>query len=1857
MDPNRGTSIASTTTARFPPIAARGGSFLPPVSQPPTRPISRRPSVGSSSLLPTPLASPSPHQSGLPSPGASHPAASFSPLNSKSSGYHDRDQHLNGSIGGRTGLKQPTHDAAAAATSYSELGVGKPGSLPTSLAPFQQQQQKQQHSAYPSGPYEANALSPTHTTYSTDKLSGMVQTDSPQPYRGRSSVDYPSTQSTPKGKEVARSPGLWRNTHASSQSSPHRTERKSSWGGTAKPLLRPESELSIGSPIQDGTPIHLYPSSPNGGRGAPLSPPPRPAPPTEEPLFLSQTNQSIYPHTSIQTNSSSRPLGSRNVSSPSTFHRTPLAGLGMVRTSTDIDRGRPSVYQAEYSRGSVDELGWSGTGDSPVGKAGKSGKTKKITPKKSSGVLRNLFGKKKDSASDGGSPGGDGIKADAVPPMPAFPSMFQRGGYSNGIEEQTRSVSLGSKSKQSYTPTPATTTTTPSTSTSSASSSSGVPTSLPNSFSWEAPAKVPPITPAFKLSTPPSPQISLPSFPSAGSAGFPGSDSATSLHPTSQQKTQHNRKISEISTDSLSSDNKPVNRSSELFKLPDLPTFNNRISFNAGLSGSFSGAFLSEYGNSSDSHLLPSSSRKKGPAHRRVLSKSSSEIWGSADSGRSGKGSWAGSRQGDVEKALDDLQLEVERGVAAEARRVGFAYLPSPPTLPSLASTTFDSSSPSDHVTSLPYMLPPPAIIAAPADPEFSVTPTSLITPQPGLFSTTVLGPVLSPRESSAQFEGPSALNNSTHPSLSSIFPPEISLREKETTSQSHPVGPVSTSSSSTTIPMPTSAPTPVQPLTLTRRRDSNSLPGKPTKYPSVVGAIGDQIMSPISNRDEPLDGLFDSKKRVGGKAGAATEGKTKEREVIKILTEEVRAKRRRENGVEVRDLQGKLEDCLQELRLAPIRAPIIRGVLLPILYDAERRGFDSEKVIDNKKLRAVYFEGLIMFVVKEIWLEQTPSERGAVLEAVASLIESPVLSIKALQSDPEDQAMFRKIMRTVISFVMNKLSSKGIFQNTLSFGGRILAFSFFRIEGIAQQLLAAMPISRVTLTRQMNVIAQVESTQSGPSYVHQSEPFPSYLLPFTKDDPRDYLASLRSTQCVYEDSEDEAAFRFPMGNWLRRWQSDDSELFFAFFRAYHKNLAKFYPSLGNPENPARLQSSVVLASPGYAHISAAFATKCLSYVQGKIVSVTTSAATNSFNSNETAGFGGSPGKPPVLESANRRLSDSVSYLLNTPMIVDPEFGTDTDGAKVWGNMSDIWTRLLVNRTNMYEPKGVFCLFDFLDSIASAPPDLFDDLSLSSSPTNAFSVKFIVSTLEIILRDGDHALTLCKCVSFIFQHWDSLTANPEDRLRVLGLLFDPVIFERLVLFWSQSVRSYVVRLLVFRLSHIKKRDGVESEPTEAELYTIKLLNNRLEAIRVRHGEIEPSVLGTILDEEEDCPSGQNAHGEDSETVGGGIHRSKSTIAMVPLIKQPSLQRSEEALSAPAKVEQLDARALSLTAESIPTDGLPSSPLGKATQWFKKSFGAKKKRSGAGKGMPSPTRSTLYGINEVSDDLEIDSDPYASPTKSTSTRSSMISTSASVPTGSTSVSVPPPIQTPVFLAPTTTSYKHDLSSPVRSSFESSSSSPLSSNFSDIEQKNFNQRPYGSSAVSARAPLNESSSGLATNNVFTVSTPESTSPDLSTAPAAHSGVFSFDFAQTPVSDSFDSSQLTSSGSSVSSAAGSSSNGLALAPGHVSATPRMSRSFSKRSSLLTPLASTLLERLAMLGEEEENASTSEKEKEKERSSKKGYDRKLHPYAIRMLAELEDTMVEYNEWFGPDGQGTLSGDGQPPRLTVGWSFHDEDD
>lgn len=584
------------------------------------------------------------------------------------------------------------------------------------------------------------------------------------------------------------------------------------------------------------------------------------------------------------------------------------------------------------------------------------------------------------------------------------------------------------------------------------------------------------------------------------------------------------------------------------------------------------------------------------------------------------------------------------------------------------------------------------------------------------------------------------------------------------------------------------------------------------------------------------------------------------------------------------------------------------------------------------------------------------------------------------------------------------------------------------------------------------------------------------------------------------------------------------------------------------------MPTAVLLRAPGYAHLATIFARKCHSYILGSVNAVTTSSSVQHFEATETAGFRGSQ-KPPVLETANRRLVETISTFVQTRVIVPGTSGQvkEYDGSTLWTSIIDLWSKSLIQKTSLYAPKGVYSLFDLLDGIVDPPID--PSTGTVQAPT--LDIPYLIYLVRLILHEGEHALTLVKVIAFVFTHWEVLTANSDDRRELcLDILLKKELFERLLLFWSQSVRSYVLRLVVFRLGHIHTK--MHEEGHEVELESVQLLQTRLDSIKRRHDQLEPGPSSHDGDETLDDREIRVSTPVDGS--GSGMTRSKSTITMVTDSPSTAVHKAERLMGLGLGVNDDDKRI-----------------GGKAASWFKKLGKNKKRREREGSHSPTPASSSS---NQSSPAMSNSASPLMPPAALASAGNSPLSQSAS--------RLPSDPASPVISSPSASSDSHD--------GETTEQPATPSN--------------GATGKKLRPPM-----------ILTHSPSE---PPL----GSPSNAFSFEFelpTTSPRSDAFDPIPTYAPASPRKhSQPPSPSQPHAPGHGHGSgpASPHMSRSFSKRSSLLPPATARELE--SMLSASGSAASTPRKETVAKKIAERGYDKKLHAYAIRMLAELEDAQKE---------------------------------
>lgn len=432
----------------------------------------------------------------------------------------------------------------------------------------------------------------------------------------------------------------------------------------------------------------------------------------------------------------------------------------------------------------------------------------------------------------------------------------------------------------------------------------------------------------------------------------------------------------------------------------------------------------------------------------------------------------------------------------------------------------------------------------------------------------------------------------------------------------------------------------------------------------------------------------------------------------------------------------------------------LLRSVLLPFLaLEAETPNVEVSGVgpfQSGKSRRGLFFKWIEQ-LLHELQSVQTSADRGAILESIACMIESRNFSVAMIQTNEEDEKRFYSVFGHILNYAIGELNKKGVYQNTLIFSGRLLAVAFFRVEGVASKLLRALPVNRFALER---IAMEVDWSRNVPQdWDAFTGLFPPSLHHLCFQEARSYLKELESmvvgkivessddTAAAEEEDHDRYLVRQPevevemSGNWLRRWQSDDSELFFSFCRSYHRQLAGILSQSSRKAIAASGQSHIFFGGPGYAHLATCIHQKCLSLVHREILSVTTLSSQKNFNPGETANVlsGSTAGKPRHLEAANRRCTAIVVDIVRSP--------SASISYDIFGPILGIHIKCLIRRTSLYDVQGVFCLLDWLDGVLSH----MENAELP--PEKLIDVEFIVQTVWMLLRDADHALALMRTIA------------------------------------------------------------------------------------------------------------------------------------------------------------------------------------------------------------------------------------------------------------------------------------------------------------------------------------------------------------------------------------------------------------------------------------------------------------------------------------------------------------------------------
>lgn len=231
----------------------------------------------------------------------------------------------------------------------------------------------------------------------------------------------------------------------------------------------------------------------------------------------------------------------------------------------------------------------------------------------------------------------------------------------------------------------------------------------------------------------------------------------------------------------------------------------------------------------------------------------------------------------------------------------------------------------------------------------------------------------------------------------------------------------------------------------------------------------------------------------------------------------------------------------------------------------------------------------------------------------------------------------------------------------------------------------------------------------------------------------------------------------------LIRWTASDSDLPFAFYRAYFRQVVGYLP-----DPPSDATTSSLLTAPGFLFVAASFLDKCDSLVHRSLRSVTTLGPnSNNFSAGESANLA-MGAKPKVLELAHRRLvSTALEIVGGSPRLIEDPERPPADALARKACLSALlsgWIRAITKRTSMWDTRSVFLLLDLLEGLFytllyTVPFVAADDQErpprLDPSALALFDLPFIREVLKRILCSADNTVCVMRTIAFIYSQFEA----------------------------------------------------------------------------------------------------------------------------------------------------------------------------------------------------------------------------------------------------------------------------------------------------------------------------------------------------------------------------------------------------------------------------------------------------------------------------------------------------------------------
>ena len=471
----------------------------------------------------------------------------------------------------------------------------------------------------------------------------------------------------------------------------------------------------------------------------------------------------------------------------------------------------------------------------------------------------------------------------------------------------------------------------------------------------------------------------------------------------------------------------------------------------------------------------------------------------------------------------------------------------------------------------------------------------------------------------------------------------------------------------------------------------------------------------------------------------------------------------------------------------------ILRKTLLPFL-----RASNSLELVENCDVQVQRSLASVLTSILLRWWSSllgsvaltslvTSTDRNAYLEGISRIISRS----EWFSSDKETLHQYRQLLVSTLDYVISRLLSlKLTLLAFLAFAGKVFAYGFFHIPKVSNALLFLLNVRVSVLKR-----SEVKPTSKNESMVL----FPAPVQPWVNYSGINVPKSSHHLNSMPPPRHPVDGIRDPNGTWVHRWCSSDSDIFNSFLRHYLSVCLHYVD-----------EDFDSIALPGFqiilGHIFQIFET-----------SINRMAMANSERPTDRPNNMNRDPAKTNLASPILKILKTFRYLTVSDISFRYSLCRKVDGLLV----------AIARTSSVYDYHKNAVILNVAHEIVH---QVGQDINW----------EFWLGCIYMMLHNTDHAQTLLKGFSFLFNVWDRIPEtlptcddtsaphlkwlqdlNESFKENFVNWLISDQCWERFFIHWNGLVSSYYIRLLVWRVI------GINNFESSIAIQTTKKVESRV----------------------------------------------------------------------------------------------------------------------------------------------------------------------------------------------------------------------------------------------------------------------------------------------------------------------------------------------------------------------------------------------------------------------------------------------